>query len=215
MSIKVAIFDKSIPMLDFIAERHFGLARESLSVAGAKIRDAQQKAIRQFSHHWHNERTANGKRRIYYSKKKKRTLGKAIASSKFKHDNIADIMSFWLPNSEKSLTAVIGGSHNTFTPIKYVDGENVGYMKKVKKRGTEIRAIYHKLGTGEVTDEHPYKKRGTKKRFEDAEYVARQFQNKGISMAKNELKKSLTKRYVKVLPRVANRANIKPVMRVS
>lgn len=210
MAVHITIFDGVNPMIDFIAQRHYGLAKESLSVAGSKVRKQAENKMKSYYHNWINKLNSDGKYITYKSNNKKKRFGDMIShrATTLSSRNIGEIITSYMPDNK--LEVIIGGDHKSFRPLIYEKGLAVGTMKRVKRVSKATRAIFHKMNTGEITKEHPYSNKSRTK-YPDATYTARPFLNNAMLTANSEVISSIEKRYVQVLPGLVANANIKVV----
>lgn len=214
---KITIYDNTIPLLDEMLGRSYGLAQESLSVAGIAVMKNARNEMKRYRHHWSHE-LKNGKRWIFNNKNEYYELGARISHSSGSKDN-PDSMSSMISSylAPKSLTVVIGGSHPTFAPRKFKDGLVTGTMSPVKGVGSKGRAILHKLNTGEVSDEHPYSKISSSinKPFEnrDRKYIKRPFMDRAWNNSQSHINDKLKTRYENSFYRVFNNIKIKTVIK--
>lgn len=225
MAIRIDFMDKTISMLDFIGERSYGLARESLSVTGAIVQKKAKTTMRSYTTYWHSSKAIpkgakkvgaiyGNENRFAYKTDEARPLGTMTnhkTDEVITNNDVANVISSYL-SPRGGLSVTIGGAHKSFKPIKYENGVRVGTLKEVKARGSITRAIFHKLETGEITKEHPYYNRRDaeidshtgKISFEyetnHGRYKARPFMADARRLAKPVLIEKLTKRYNQVLP---------------
>jgi len=208
MSTHLSIYDGTTPLLDEILKLSYGVALESLSVAGSILRDNARKSMKSKSHHWVSD-YATGKRVIKKDLSSFKELGIRISSSGTAANPASMssmLTSFLMP---KSLTVVIGGKHPSATLTKYTDGKPSGSIR-VKGVGKATHAILHKLNFGERNEHHSWNgNKDSMKRFRDAKYVGYHFMEDGYSAAKSGIEDALTKRYEKLLHKAVNRADVK------
>jgi len=209
--IRLEILDGTTPMLEKILELSYGMALESLSVAGSHVQKAARKSMRQQSHNW-NQDFINGKRRIYKTARQPRELGLRMSMKRAGLANPRSMSNFikWYL-MEKHLTVVIGGRHPSFTPIKREGGQVKGYMKRISATSKASHAILEKLNSGELNENYDRK---SMPRFKGAEYVKnRNFMDKGANAAKGAVLDAMTRRYESLLHKAVNNANIRVVKR--
>jgi hypothetical protein len=207
-SLRVTIFDKTTPLLQEIAKVSYGMALESLSVAGSHVRDASRKALIRHKHNWQQEVNLSGNRRIYYDTTP-RELGLRMSHKTGlldKPDSMANFITSYL--MEKSMTVVIGAKHPSFVPNKREDGKVTGKLGRVNAVSKHTHSILHKLNFGERNDEHNWGGKDSMKNFEGANYVARNFMDDGYTMSKGAVIKSMTTRYEKMLHRAISKVNV-------
>ncbi len=211
--IKVDIYDTITPLLQQMIGRTRGLAQESLQVAGAHVAREARSSMNKMGHHWFND-VINGQYTIWSDENAMKILGKRISHSRgggLNPSSMDSLIGFYL--APKSLTVVIGGAHPRFRPIAYKDGLPNGYYgKTLSAVGSKGRAILHKLNTGEITSEHPYA--GGKTPIPGAIYEKdRNFMEKGYSLAKGAIERSLTDRFEKSFRVAVNRVDVDGIRR--
>ena len=214
MSIHIEIQDGTTPMLDEILKLSYGMALESLSVAGSILQKNARNAMKRRSHHWIYDFTS-GKRVIKKSTELKE-LGLRISQHSGQVEN-PDSMSNMITSflMAKSLTVVVGGQHKAFTPIKFTDGKPSGLMGRVGSVGKKTHSILHKLNFGERdefhgwTDENGTWSKKSMPNFANARYVGYHFMENGYSESKGAIVDAMTKRYSSMLHKAVDRANVK------
>ena len=214
---RITIYDNTIPLLDEMLGRSYGLAQESLSVSGSQVQKNARNAMKRFKHHW-SHKIKDGKRWIFEDKSKVYELGARISHSSGSAENpksMSSMISSYL--APHSLTVTVGGAHPTFRPRRFKDGIVNGSMSSVKGVGTKGRAILHKLNTGEISDEHPYSKVSATdgKPFEnkDRKYKARHFMDIAWLESQGVINDKLSARYKNSFYRVMNSVAVKTVVR--
>ncbi|MBW1803362.1 MAG: hypothetical protein JRJ85_21860 [Deltaproteobacteria bacterium] len=217
---RITIYDNTIPLLDEMLGRSYGLAQESLSVAGSQVQKNARKAMKRYTHHWSHKINKNGKRWIFEDKSSIYELGARIShksGSASSPKSMSSLISSYL--APHSLTVTVGGAHPNFRPRKFKDGMINGTMSTVKGVGTKGRAILHKLNTGEVSDEHPYSKVSSsfEHPFEnkDRKYKARPFMDIAWMESQGVINDKLKKRYENSFYRVMNDVKVKTVKRTA
>jgi len=235
MAIKVGIYDGAIPVIDFIAQRSFNLARESLSVTGAKLQNQMRKDITTYHHNWfHGEgkkipiSIVGHKSEVDYILKRNRYIWKDVARTRTlgditHHDgsrsypnmvkNIAQMITFYVPTSDSKSTNMlqmtVGGANKAFRPEEIIDGKVTGRrFKEVGRKDKRTRSIFEKLNSGKVDRFHDYYRHAKGLESDHHHFVARPFMSKAIGRAKPEIMKSLQKRYNSVLPKVVNNVKL-------
>jgi len=217
MSIRLEVFDAATPMLEKIMQISYGMALESLSVAGAKVQSAARKALKSKSHNWHQLiDLETHKRKIFKDMSQARELGRRMS-----YDSGGDASPNSMANMitsnliAKHLTVVIGGKHKSFQPRRYKDGKDQGsFGGRVKGVGVDTFGILHKLNAGERNQDHNWA--GSKKSmkgFELANYQAYNFMEEGAMMAQGAVLAAMTTRYESLLHKAVNNANIRVVKR--
>lgn len=207
--IKLEILDGTTPMLEKIAELSYGMALESLSVAGSLVQRESRKSLLSQSHNWHHY-YKDGKHIIFKDTASARKLGARMSSSggRASPNSMANFITSYL--MKKNLTVVVGGRHPSFTPEVRKDGVVTGRLPRVSATSKGTQAILTKLDQG-VENEHY--DRATLARFKGAQYVARNFMDKGVSASKSGVLEALTSRYESLLHKAVERANVKIVRR--
>ena len=212
MAIEIQVYDGLTPVLQFIADRNFGLARECLSITGSKIRKQAEDDMKTYSHTWHQKISKNGNRVIFQKSSQRRILGTTTnhkPNSKPIVDNIGKMITSFLPKetSMYALSVTIGGANKGFQPIHYEKGLRTNKkLDYVNARSSETRAIFDKLNTGKLNPQHPYSRKSI---FEKPKFKARPFLTKAGANAEAEISKSLNERYAQVVPKLVNNANLK------
>lgn len=213
MSIRIEIQDGITPLLDKILELNYGVALESLSIAGAAVQTAARSAMIKQTHNWYSD-VIDGKRRIFKAYRQPRELGLRIShdtASVLNPRSMANFINSYL--MEKHLVVVIGGGHPSFTPKRRVNGIVVGNMPTIKATSRGTQAILNKLNTGELTEEYSRK---SMPRFKGAQYVKnRNFMLIGANSAKGDVLSAMTTRYEALLHKAVNNATIRVVKRGS
>lgn len=214
MAIRLEIYDGLNPILDEIARVSRGVALESLSVAGSKIRDnSRAELIRSDRHHWFQTR-GGGKalsgRRIVYDQTKSKEFGARVSHDTFDSANpgsMANFITSFL--MEKHLTVVVGGRHGKETPNSYRGGEVVGKEKPIGPITKEAHAILHKLNFGEKNEFHRWKEGKASIDAFNNKWKGRGFMAKGYSIAVPSINEALTSRLLKSLGGAINKIEIR------
>lgn len=216
MTIRLTIYDGMNPLLDEIAKLSHGVALESLSVAGSKIRDsARAEFERSEGHQWFQKIIKGksrklGNRRIYQNKDSYKIFGLRTSyetGGLAKPPSMKNFITSYLMG--KSFTVVIGGKHPKFRPIKYREGKVQGRMATVEGVSKASHAILHKLNFGEQNEHHRWKE--GKKSIEQfkGRWKARHFMGKGYAQARPAVNEALTKRLLQHIGKAVNRVEIK------
>ena len=212
MSLKLTIFDGATPMLDKIAEIHYGMGLDALDHAGSTLRDATRKALIRSSHNWW-QKVKNGKRIIY--KGGQRPTGHMMShrtGSTHRPGNIASFITSHL--MERSMTMVVAGKHKAFRAKTWRNGKVVGYQNRTSATGKASYAILKKLNDGGTYEEqsNDYKTLTRTKmmeRFESARYQKRNYIEEGRGAAMGDVKEIMTKQLEKLIGQQINRVNVK------
>lgn len=215
MTTRIQILDGTTPLLAEIVKLSYGMALESLSVAGAKVQKEARNSLRSKSHNWFQQ-ISNGKRRIYTDGATNRELGLRMSHSDGSLANPSSMSNFITSYlMEKSLTVVVGGRHSAFSPKKREGGKVTGTLNRVNGVSKASHGIIHKLNFGERNSEHSWDGKDSMARFKGANYVARGFMEEGLSASRSGVIDAMTKRYGKLLHRAVDRANVKIITRGS
>jgi len=211
-SIKVTLYDAMTPLLDELIARDVGLAQEALQAGGSKVMIATRRKMKSMGTYWHQS-FKGGKRKVYKNTNVGRILGSRSDQSDgsvMRPPNIANLIHFYLSKGSRSV--IVGGAHPRFQPKQYKYGRVIGNEgKAMGSVGSESRSILHKLNTGEVTGDHPYKddKWGLNNRF----VKGRRFMEKGFVQALPGAISSIEKRYHESFRVAVNNMPIKSVVR--
>ncbi|WBC28538.1 hypothetical protein TPMD03_63 [Thiohalocapsa phage LS06-2018-MD03] len=215
MSIRVEVFDKTIPLIEEIMKLSYTVALESLSASGSYIRESARQSLDSKQHHWF-QTISGGKRKIFKDLGNLRQLGLRLnyeTGGAGNPKSMSNLINSYL--DKKALTVVIGGKHPTFRPDIYRDGKYKGkYTKKIDGVGKDAFAILHKLNTGERNSDHTWSgSRKSMKGFENAQYKGYNFMEEGANASKGLVLESMTKRYNKILHKATSRVNVQVVKR--
>jgi hypothetical protein len=210
------VYDGLNPLLDEIANLSRGVALESLSVAGSKIRDsARAEFERSEGHRWFQQILNKsvgklGNRRIYQSKDSYKLFGLRTSYKTGQLSNPPSMKSFITSYlMDKSLTVVVGGMHPKFKPIIYRDGKVKGTLPSVAGVSKRSHAILHKLNYGEQNEYHRWDEgKESIKQFKN-KWKPRHFMGKGYGQAKPAVNEALTKRLLQHVGKAVNRIEIK------
>jgi len=223
MAIRMEIYDGVTPIIDFIAQRSYGFARQALTETGMDVKDKIQSSINHYHTDWWHGRKSqipkdaknvvkmqNG-RYIWREIGHSHALGMMVNHSTGEpmNRNIIDSLSSYI-SPEGGLSVTIGGSHKAATIKKYKDGVVDGDYGVLKARSAKTKAIFHKLNTGEINEDHPYYKKGRDK-YEGrlSPYIKnRNFFEMGRIWATPTVVNKMNKYYQKLLPQIANNAKI-------
>jgi hypothetical protein len=214
MALRVEIYDKTIPVLDYIAERSLLYVKSFLHQAGMDIKDEAKDHLESFRHNWHHLPKAKFKktkkvksvhykdnRVIFYSSETKK-LGEMIdhkTGAVRPTENVSKIISSYV--SKGGLSVTIGGAHRPFS-VDYIDTKGRSKTHRVKKgRGSVSKAIFHKLNTGEINKDHPYFEKDGGFESDHGRYKARPFMDMAMSSAMNIALKKADHYYSKLLPK--------------
>ena len=204
MSIHIEVFDGTTPMLEKILELSYGMALESLSVAGSALRDEARTAMRSKQHHWFQKLTRDGRMVLYRNPDKLRQLGLRISHSSGRVDD-PDSMSSFITSylMDKSLTVVVGGRHPAFYPVKRRNGQPVGRLGRVAGVSKRTQAILHMMNFGQALPdyEESYPSKGGKRE-------AYRFMEEGYTRARGRIEDAMTRRYEALLSKAVDRANV-------
>lgn len=207
MSITLKVYDGVTPILDEILKVNYGVAKESLSIAGDAVRKGARNAMKQKMHHWHTE-YVDGKRQIR-KREDAKELGLRIAKGGgiASPDSMANMITSYI--GENSLTMVVGGKHKAATLIKYKDGKPNGTIKlfAVSKA---THAILHKLNFGERNEFHTWN--GPKEsmaRFANARYIGYKFMEQGYSDTKAYIEDIMGEKYASLFHKSVNNIDVK------
>ena len=192
--IKLTYYDHFTPLIQELIGRDIGLAKESLNVGGSIIAGAARQKMESYTHPW-QQSIKNGKRTIWKDDTDSRTLGSRTSHSTGIDGNPKNMSSqihFVLAKNSPSVS--IGGAHKDYRAPIYRDGILEGYMPVVKAVGSKGRAILHKLNTGELNEDHPYRKRKTGFESSEPDYKGRGFMEYALSSTKGAVDAALAKR---------------------
>jgi len=207
--IVLTFYDTVTPLLSELAVRSPNLAREALQAAGAKLQKAARSELKRKVTYWHQE-VKDGRRIIY--KGSPQRLGTRISHTTgevLNPDNMASFISFYMsPNNPNVVT--VGGAHPDFTPLKYRGGKVVGTMGKIKAVGKIGRSIIHKLNTGKLDENHPYRERSW---IPNAKYERRAFMESAYLSSKSNIEQTVLKRFDMSFREAVNTIKVKEVRR--
>ena len=212
MSIKLTIYDGATPMLDKIAEVHYGQALDALDHAGIKLREATRREFRSSKTKIKQFYDKNGNLGIIKGKTPHFDLGKRIShKNKTNSDKTANMESLITSNLMiDSLTMVVAGRHKKMTPKKRRDGKVVGsFSSMAVNKGSY--GILQKLNDGDDDGEFYKTVKRTKQQheiFDKMEFRKQNFIEKGRLSAMPGVHDIMTNKYSQLLQKQLDRVNV-------
>lgn len=213
MSLKITIFDGAIPMLDEIAQVHYGQGLDALDHSATTLRDATRRAFRLSTTRVRQFYNRDGKWQAVGGNKQFR-LGRRI--SHVKKGGLDP-----LPNMENlitsalmtgSMTAVVAGKHKRFTPLKRRNGKVVGTLKTVGAVTKGSYAILKKLNYGRAGVDSEYEKvsrtSAQEEFFKGMNWKAHHFIMRGRLAAMPKVQQIMTSQLEQLIQKQINRVNV-------
>ena len=230
MAIRIDVYDGNIPLLDEIAKTHWGVAKESLSVAGNAMRKAVRAKYVVGGNRGFKYRIVDGKR-VLTKGAGNTVMGKRHGKDT-KISKPANMQNFVMSILyEKSMKVVVGGMHKKGSSIVRRDGIPTGAKIRHHGVGKRTFAIIQKHDQGGIemlTSKQANLLRNTmvkmvvngkyvwakpfmsKKAITSIKHKKRDFFNKGYMASKPLIVDALTRRYEKIMKRTVANINIKP-----
>lgn len=212
MSIKITIYDGATPMLDKIAEAHYGQALDALDYAGIKLREATRREFRSSKTKIRQFYDKNGNFGITKAKTARYGLGKRIShKNKTNSDKTANMENLITSNlMVNSLTMVVAGRHKRMTPKKRRDGKVVGSFSPIAVNKGSY-GILQKLNDGETDGEFYKTVKRTKQQhkiFDKMKFSKQNFIEKGRLSAMPDVHNIMTTKYAQLLQKQMDRINV-------
>jgi len=157
MKTRMDFMDEGTDFMLELSKRSLGLVKQGLQQASAKVAKQYKIEIAKETPSEWGRASLNGKGYVSLNDRKDRfgdkhsdRTGKKIISSKKRHGNIKDHVTFYVPPHLTGLYAVVGGGHKSFQPRDYKNGVDVGaFGKRQTATSKETLAILTKLDQGE------------------------------------------------------------------